>query len=113
MDIASPQFKANASHALADAQLQRALGHVQEGFIERRAKAVAALPEFDELRHAARAIKDHTLAHLDLYLEAYEEKVSEAGGEVHYAETAADARAISSFRSAAKRARARPPRASR
>jgi hypothetical protein len=55
-------------------------------------RAVEALPEFEALRDNARDIKNHTLAHLDLYLEAYEEKVREKGGEVHYAETAADAR---------------------
>jgi L-lactate dehydrogenase complex protein LldF len=55
---------------------------------------VAALPEFEALREQAREIKNHTLAHLDLYLEAYEEKVTESGGVVHYAESAADARDI-------------------
>ena len=46
------------------------------------------MPEFDAIRDNARDIKNHTLAHLDLYLEAYEEKVRDSGGEVHYAETA-------------------------
>ena len=41
-----------------------------------------------------RAIKDHTLAHLDLYLEAYEAKVRASGGEVHYAQDADEARKI-------------------
>jgi len=94
MDITSPAFKANARRALDDAHLQKALGHIRAGFIDKRAKAVAALPEFAALSLAARDIKDHTLAHLDLYLEAYEEKVREAGGEVHYAETADEARAL-------------------
>src|SRR6476659_8409141 len=94
MDLTSPAFKENARRALHDPQLQRALGHVEAGFIERRALAVAALPEFEALRDAGRAIKDHTLAHLDLYLEAYDEKVRETGGLVHYAETAAEARDI-------------------
>ena len=40
------------------------------------------------MRDSARDIKDHTLAHLDLYLEAYEAKVLAAGGHVHYAATA-------------------------
>jgi L-lactate dehydrogenase complex protein LldF len=92
MEVASPAFKERARAALADQPLQRALGHVQAGFVERRARAVAALPEFAALRHSARAIKDHTLAHLDLYLEAYERRVTAAGGRVHYAETAAEAR---------------------
>ncbi|MEQ8450196.1 MAG: LutB/LldF family L-lactate oxidation iron-sulfur protein [Nitratireductor sp.] len=94
MEVTSPTFKQNAVHALADAQLQKALGNVRAGFIDKRRKAVDALPEFDALRDAARDIKDHTLAHLDLYLEAYEEKVTESGGQVHWAETAEDARRI-------------------
>jgi L-lactate dehydrogenase complex protein LldF len=92
MEITAPNFKANSRAALADASLQQALNHVRSNFIEKRAKAVDALPEFDAIRDAGRDIKNHTLAHLDLYLEAYEEKVREAGGEVHYAETAAEAR---------------------
>jgi L-lactate dehydrogenase complex protein LldF len=90
----SPAFKANSRRALADGQLQKALGNVRAGFIDKRAKAVAALPEFEALREAARDLKDHTLAHLDLYLEAYEAKVIESGGQVHYARDAADARDI-------------------
>ena len=38
------------------------------------------LPEFEPLRDAARDIKNHTLAHLDFYLEDYEAKVTAAGG---------------------------------
>jgi L-lactate dehydrogenase complex protein LldF len=94
MDITSPSFKQNAREALADPQLQRALGHVRAGFIAKRAKAAAEIPEFDQLRDTARDIKNHTLAHLDLYLEAYEDRVRSAGGEVHYAETAESARDI-------------------
>jgi L-lactate dehydrogenase complex protein LldF len=54
----------------------------------------AKLPEFEELRESAKAIKDHTLAHLDLYLERYEEKVKAAGGHVHFARDAAEARTL-------------------
>ncbi|MEO1001364.1 MAG: lactate utilization protein B, partial [Pseudomonadota bacterium] len=45
-------------------------------------------------RDAGRDMKNHVLAHLDLYLEAYEARVTAAGGHVHWAETAEDARAI-------------------
>ena len=55
---------------------------------------MSKLPEFGTLRDEARAIKDHTLNHLDLYLEAYERKVVESGGQVHFAPSAADARDI-------------------
>lgn len=87
-------FPAGVHRALGDAQLQRALHVSRPGFIGKRAKAIARLPEFDALRDAARDIKDHTLAHLDLYLEAYEAKVRESGGRVHFARTAQAANAI-------------------
>jgi L-lactate dehydrogenase complex protein LldF len=90
----SPQFKENARAALADVQLQGALSHVKRGFIERRQAAAEKLPEFEALRDASRDIKNHTLAHLDLYLEAYEAKVTASGGHVHYARNAEEARDI-------------------
>ncbi|MET0314281.1 MAG: LutB/LldF family L-lactate oxidation iron-sulfur protein, partial [Hansschlegelia sp.] len=90
----SPAFKQNAHRALHDPALQRALGNVETGFIAKRRKAAEKLPEFEALRDSARDIKNHTLAHLDLYLEAYEKRVTEAGGQVHFAPTAADASKI-------------------
>ncbi len=89
----TPHFKQNVHVALADARLQGALGFARN-FTTRRAAAAERLPEFERLRDSARAIKDHTLAHLDLYLEAYERKVVESGGHVHYAEDAEAARKI-------------------
>jgi L-lactate dehydrogenase complex protein LldF len=94
MTALAPDFKANAAKALADTELQRALLNVKRGFVLKRAEAKARLPEFDRLRDEARAIKLHTLSHLDLYLEYYERKVAESGGHVHYAPTAEDAREI-------------------
>ena len=90
----SPQFKDNAARALADGQLQRALGNVRRGFIDKRQAAADKLPEFEALRDSARDIKNHTLQHLDLYLEAYERKVQESGGHVHFARDADEARDI-------------------
>jgi L-lactate dehydrogenase complex protein LldF len=90
----SPQFKENASRALADGQLQRALGNVRRGFIDKRQAAADKLPEFEALRDSARDIKNHTLAHLDLYLEAYEAKVTASGGHVHFARDAEEARDV-------------------
>jgi len=93
MTLTSPAFKDNARAALADTQLQRALSKGL-GFVERRRLAAERLPEFDALRDAARDIKSHTLAHLDLYLEAYEARLAAAGGQLHYAVTADEARAV-------------------
>jgi L-lactate dehydrogenase complex protein LldF len=90
----SPRFKENAHAALADGELQKSLEILETNFIGRRKQVVDKLPEFDALRDAARDIKNHTLAHLDLYLEEYERRVIAQGGHVHYAVTAADARSI-------------------
>ncbi|MFD2182758.1 lactate utilization protein B [Rhodoplanes azumiensis] len=90
----SEKFVANARRALADADLQGALGFVETTFPARRRAVVEALPEFDALRDSARDIKVHTLAHLDLYLAAWEERVTAQGGRVHWAATAADANDI-------------------
>jgi L-lactate dehydrogenase complex protein LldF len=90
--ITSPRFKDNAREALADANLQQALKFVEVNFIARRREVADRLPEFDALRDRARDIKNHTLQHLDLYLEAYERRVTAAGGHVHFAVTAEEAR---------------------
>ncbi|MXQ14439.1 LutB/LldF family L-lactate oxidation iron-sulfur protein [Microvirga makkahensis] len=90
----SPQFKQNAARALHDPQLQKALNNVKQGFIDKRQAAADKLPEFEALRDSARDIKNHTLEHLDLYLEAYEQKVKASGGHVHFARNADEAREI-------------------
>ncbi len=90
----SSRFKDNVRAALADAELQSALKFVEVNFIARRKEVADKLPEFEALRDSARDIKNHTLAHLDLYLEAYEQRVTAQGGHVHYAVTAEDARRI-------------------
>ncbi|HVY14290.1 MAG TPA: lactate utilization protein B [Rhodopila sp.] len=88
----SSAFKQNASRALSDAGLQKALARSGPSFVARRAAAAAALPEFEPLRDTARDIKNHALANLDFYLEAYEAKVLEAGGTVHWCADADEAR---------------------
>ena len=109
----SQNFKENARQALADPQLQRALGHVKSGFIGRRQAAADRLPEFEELRDAARDIKDHTLAHLDLYLERYEAAVRGGGRARAFRARRRARRATSSSPSAGPAARRPSPRASR
>ena len=94
MNSSAHNFKANAKVALADAQLQSALGKLKGGLVANRAKARDALPEFEALRDVAKDIKNHTIANLDLYLEIYEKNACAAGANVHFAETAADAREI-------------------
>ena len=94
MNSTAHNFKANTKVALADQQLQSALGKLKGGLVANRTKARAALPEFEDLREVAKQIKDHTIANLDLYLDAYEKNATAAGAVVHFAETSADARDI-------------------
>jgi len=94
MRTLSRQFKQRATIAIKDASLQAALGKAKEGFVGKRATAIAELPEFEQLREEAKAIKDHTLANLDFYLERYEAQVKKYGGHVHWAKTAEDAQRI-------------------
>jgi L-lactate dehydrogenase complex protein LldF len=93
VQVTSPAFRQNAARALADAGLQKALGTAKGAFVRRRADAVARLPEFGQLRDIGRDIKNHTLANLDFYLEAYAANVERAGGTVHWCATAEEARA--------------------
>jgi len=89
----SPEFKQNATAAIGNASLQKALANSRPQFMARRTNAYANLPEFERLRDIARDIKNHTLANLDFYLEAFAEKVEAAGGKVHWCSTADEARA--------------------
>src|SRR5580704_11096638 len=88
----SPEFKRNATRAIADVSLQKALANSRPQFVAKRGLAVAALPEFEALRDTARDIKNHTLANLDFYLEAWEAKLLASGGQVHWCADAEEAR---------------------
>ena len=88
----STEFKTNAHHAMADAGLQKALSRTRPQGPAKRGAAVAALPEFEELRDIGRDIKNHALANLDFYLETWEANVLKSGGHVHWCSTADDAR---------------------
>src|SRR5947207_8247605 len=93
MQPTSHAFPENARAELGNPTLQTALGMARTGFPLRRQQAIERLPEFEALREEGRAIKDHTLQHLDFYLELYEKNVTAAGGQVHWARNAAEARA--------------------
>lgn len=84
-------FRDRASEALANANLQHSIGGLKGGFVAARARAVAAMPEYEAMREAGTAIKDHTLANLDYYLLRYEAEVVRRRGQVHWADDAEDA----------------------
>jgi L-lactate dehydrogenase complex protein LldF len=92
--LGMPSFPVAAKTAVADSQLRRNLTHATRTIRAKRAAAVAELTDWEGLRAAAKAIKDHTLANLDTYLLRLEENVTRAGGHVHWAQDAAEANAI-------------------
>jgi L-lactate dehydrogenase complex protein LldF len=79
-----------AGRFLADAA--RARWHDQALWFvrERRDRAVEGVPEWEELRGAAAAIKGHTLSRLGEYLESFERNASARGTQVHWARDAAE-----------------------
>jgi L-lactate dehydrogenase complex protein LldF len=87
-------FPVAARAALADTQLRRNLGKATRTIRAKRAAVVAELPDWEELRAAGEAIKQHTLAHLDAYLEQLESQVTAHGGTVHWARDANEANRI-------------------
>ncbi len=87
-------FADRSRAAIADPQLRQALETLQVNFSGNRRAAIGRLPEFDALRDRARALKDHTLAHLDHYLAAYESAATAAGTAVHWARDGAEANAV-------------------
>lgn len=93
MQQTSHTFSLNARSALLDESLKSALGNVKEGFIAKRSKAVRLVPEWEQMRGDAKALKNHVLENLDHYLLAYEASVERNGGHVHWASTSADAAA--------------------
>jgi L-lactate dehydrogenase complex protein LldF len=87
-------FPVAARQALGNTQLRRNLAKATSTIRAKRAKVVAELPDWEELREAGRAIKAHTLANLDSYLCQLEEQVTARGGTVHWARDAGEANRV-------------------
>ncbi|GAA2206463.1 LutB/LldF family L-lactate oxidation iron-sulfur protein [Nonomuraea monospora] len=87
-------FPQNSRKAVQDSQLRFNLRKATHTIRGKRASVVGELPDWQELRAAGKAIKDHTLRNLDRYLLQLEEAVTRAGGTVHWARDAAEANRI-------------------
>jgi L-lactate dehydrogenase complex protein LldF len=90
----SPPFPAGAHTALGDHRLRVNLGNATHTIRAKRDRVVAELDTWEDLRLAAEAIKSAALADLDNLLVALEERVTAAGGTVHFARNAAEANEI-------------------
>ncbi|MGW2230897.1 lactate utilization protein B [Streptomyces formicae] len=92
--VGMPAFPEAAHEAVGNTTLRANLRHATHTIRDKRARAVAELDDWAELREAGRRIKDHTLRHLDRYLLRLEESVVRAGGTVHWAADADEANHI-------------------
>jgi len=84
-------FDANVKKALADDALRAAIADTTVKKMASRAAAIAQVDQFQALRDLAARIKQHTIDHLDGYLDEFVRRFEAAGGRVHFAATAADA----------------------
>ncbi|MDT5040955.1 MAG: L-lactate dehydrogenase complex protein LldF [Actinoplanes sp.] len=87
-------FPAAARTALGDAQLRRNLAHATTTIRAKSGRVIAELPDWQQLRDAGSALKAYTMANLPVLLERLEERVTAAGGVVHWAADANEANRI-------------------
>ena len=90
----APPFPQAALQVLRNPQLRKNVAHAVDVIQDKRAKRVAEKTDWQELRSSASAIRTHTLENLDYYLELFETRCTAAGGKVHWATDAAEARQI-------------------
>ncbi len=87
-------FPEAAREVLADSQLRKNVQHATTVIQGKRNKVAAELPDWEDLREAGAQVKAHTLKHLDHYLTEFEANCIRAGGQVHWARDAEEARRI-------------------
>ena len=88
----APAFPAAALPVLRNSQLRKNVAHATDVIQAKRARLVNEKPDWQALRDAAAAIRDEALDHLADYLEQFEERCAAAGGVVHWAGDANEAR---------------------
>src|SRR5581483_12258779 len=88
----SVEFDAKIHKTLANPNLQLAIYTATGRLVNHRRQAVAqaALPDYQELRTQAHALKKHTIDNLDHYLEQFERNLAAHGGKVVYCKDATD-----------------------
>jgi L-lactate dehydrogenase complex protein LldF len=87
-------FPSAAKTLLPNTQLRRNVRHATDVIRNKRRLVVGEVPDWQQLREAGRQIKEHTLHHLDRYLEQFERACTRAGGRVHWARDADEANQI-------------------
>lgn len=92
--IDSPPFPKNAKQMLKKAGQRANLTFATTTIRAKRARVTAELDNWEEIRLAGAAIKDHTMSHLDEYLVQLEAALTRNGAKVHWAKDAEEANRI-------------------
>lgn len=92
--VTAPPFAQAALPILRNEQLRRNVAHATDVIQAKRDRLVGEKPDWQQLREAASAIRAHALERLDVYLEQFEARCTAAGGTVHWAADAEQARRI-------------------
>ena len=90
----SPAFPIVAAEVVRDTQMRKNVRHATEVIQSKRARVVGERRDWEALRESGKQLRSHVLKHLDSYLLEFERNCARAGGIVHWARDAAEARAI-------------------
>jgi len=90
----APDFPAAAKKLVSDAQVRQNVRRATDVIRNKRARVVAEVDDWEQLREAGHEIKEHVLRHLDFYLQQFEAACTRAGGVVHWASDADEANRI-------------------
>jgi len=92
--VGMPAFPTAARGALADTQLRHNLAHATHTIRDKRARVVAEVEDWEDLRLTGAALKESALRDLDRHLVDLEGALTARGATVHWARDAAEACAI-------------------
>jgi L-lactate dehydrogenase complex protein LldF len=92
--VAVTPFPRAAARELGDTQLRANLGRATRTIRDKRAAVVAEVPDWEQLRDRAAAVKDDVIDRLPELLAQFERAATAAGATVHHAVDAAAANAI-------------------
>ena len=90
----APPFPQAVLPVLRNPQLRKNVAHAIDVIQAKRGRLVAEKTDWQELRTAGSALRAHVLENLGTYLEQFESRCTAAGGHVHWAADAAEARQI-------------------
>ena len=90
----APTFPMAAKVLVGDTQMRKNVRHATDVIQAKRARVVGEMPDWPQLRETGRRLREHTMKFLDGYLEEFERNCTAAGGVVHWAKDAEEARRI-------------------